>query len=283
MSYQTTLADRINPFALYATVADARRAVDARRVPAVSAGEYIAHVDGGGSSMCDGCDGRMDYSNRVTFNTGRHGNYCTECMAQLPENPAHAPRTTADRSHPANAAEPLASEAQHNFIGKLVLDRDTSRMNPAYTARLADILAGRGKPLTKAGASILIDGLRTLPRKCTTLDYVAPARVTYDVPAGHYALDGSGANETVFYRVDRPEEGKWAGFTFISRLQGPDEERVPRNQKDGILARIAADVRGASARYGHAIGRCGVCNRRLTNDASRAAGIGPKCSANLGW
>ena len=181
----------------------------------------------------------------------------------------------------AGRPEPVATDNQHTFVAKLVTERDTDGMNDAYRARISDILAGRGKPLTKAGASTLIDGLLTLPHRSAPCAPAEPTAVT--VPAGRYALDGSGVNETVFYRVDRPEEGKWAGYTFVSRLEGPSEERVPRTQKEGILARIAEDPAAASARYGREIGACGVCGRRLTNDDSRAAGIGPVCASKMGW
>ena len=51
-----------------------------------------------------------------------------------------------------------------------------------------------------------------------------------------------------------------------------------------ILARIAAvGAEAASARYGHEIGECGICGRQLTNDESRARGIGPVCAAKAGW
>lgn len=171
----------------------------------------------------------------------------------------------------------LATERQLGFIRSLVVERDCSVMNDAYQARLTQVLRGEGAALTAAGASTLIEGLSTLPR----VGAPAPAApVTTEVPAGHYALPtvGDAVNEVAFYRVDRPEEGKWAGYTFVKLLVGPDEIRVPRNQVDAVLARIAADPMEASTRYGHETARCGVCNRRLTNDASRAAGIGPVCA-----
>lgn len=98
-----------------------------------------------------------------------------------------------------------------------------------------------------------------------------------DVPAGHYALDGteSATNETVFYRVDHAKNGR----VYVKRIVGGRPEmNVRRDHVDPILARIvAAGVESAARRYGIEIGRCCRCNRLLTDDASRAAGIGPEC------
>lgn len=115
---------------------------------------------------------------------------------------------------------------------------------------------------------------------CPAVVETAPvAPVAPDVKAGHYALPSSGSNDLVFYRVDRPTEGRWAGRTFVKMVVGgkPDSN-VPRNAVAGILARIAADP-DAGPRYGREIGRCCVCNRTLTDEPSRAAGIGPVCAA----
>jgi hypothetical protein len=110
-------------------------------------------------------------------------------------------------------------------------------------------------------------------------DNTAPAMP--EVPSGHYALPGTGANEIVFYEV-------WHGTTNpeyvgVELETGPTSRRVPLSQIRGILDRIAADVQGAMLRYGQETGQCGHCGRRLTNDESRRAGIGPICRAKMEW
>lgn len=101
-------------------------------------------------------------------------------------------------------------------------------------------------------------------------------------PAGRYALVRHGVVK--FYKVDRPTEGRWAGYVFVKGLAG-DEEHAIRNrtEKAAILSEIGADVREASIRYGREIGSCGVCGRTLTDPESRAAGIGPVCAGKQGW
>lgn len=49
-----------------------------------------------------------------------------------------------------------------------------------------------------------------------------------------------------------------------------------------ILA-VSADPRAAAVAYGKRFGRCSVCNRELTDEASVEAGIGPVCAKRYGW
>jgi len=99
-----------------------------------------------------------------------------------------------------------------------------------------------------------------------------------DVPAGHYAIDSTGANDLAFYRVDRPTTGDYAGRTFVKLIVGGHPDRnVRRDHVAGILARIAADPAGAAQRYGTELGQCSSCNRHLTDELSRQLGIGPEC------
>jgi hypothetical protein len=104
------------------------------------------------------------------------------------------------------------------------------------------------------------------------------------VPAGHYALPSSGHNDLVFYRVDRPEEGTYAGRVFVKMIVGgKPEARVEWGKVASILERIAeAGADEAMALYGREIGRCGHCNRTLTDEKSRELGLGPDCRKKLG-
>lgn len=144
-------------------------------------------------------------------------------------------------------------------------------------------------PLTKPGASALIDWLKGLPIKAAPAKEIpatAAAVRAEAVPAGRYAIDTQvhAVNGTAFYKVDRPTEGRWAGRVFVKQIIGPDEQRLSQKQGGAIIAAIArVGAEAAAARYGHEIGECGMCGRRLTNDESRARGIGPICAAKAGW
>lgn len=106
------------------------------------------------------------------------------------------------------------------------------------------------------------------------------------VPAGRYAVatESGAVNTLAFYKVDRPTEGKWAGRVFVKLLVSDEEQRLSFAASKAVLAKIAAvGAQEASAAYGREIGSCGVCAKVLTNDESRAIGIGPDCRARLGW
>lgn len=111
-----------------------------------------------------------------------------------------------------------------------------------------------------------------------------------DLRSGAYALDREEGG-TAFYLVQRPTEGNWAGWTFLSLQLGPEAQKLgavdPHGRTRGasnvrsILTRIMADPKGAMARYGRELGICGACGLPLTNEQSREIGIGPVCAARF--
>jgi len=164
---------------------------------------------------------------------------------------------------------PLARQDYSAYRVYAASDRQVAYIN--------SLLSGRALPATwrpldtstldSRTASLVIDILRDLPVK-------APVAAAPAVAAGRYALIQDGV--TKFYRVDRPTEGKWAGYVFVKVQAGDDFWPIKGAGKDAILAAIAADP-DALARYGRELGICGVCGRTLTDEESRARGIGPVC------
>jgi hypothetical protein len=104
-----------------------------------------------------------------------------------------------------------------------------------------------------------------------------------EVPAGRYAVETE-EGHLAFYRVDRPTEGRWAGYVFV-KVQASDDYHPIKGaaQRDAILRKIAVDAPGAARRYGLELGSCGICGRTLTDETSRAHGIGPVCRERTGW
>jgi hypothetical protein len=112
-------------------------------------------------------------------------------------------------------------------------------------------------------------------------------RIGAGVPAHHYALPNKvgGENDVSFYKIDRPDKGKYEGLTFVNQVLGGGfgSLLLPPARALDVIKRIAADPQTAMALYGHKIGQCGKCGLPLTNQASRERGIGPICARNLGW
>lgn len=160
-----------------------------------------------------------------------------------------------------------ASDAQRSYIESLLAQRDLS--GTSYDGWTPD-----WSKATKAAASMVIEYLKGLPV------LVQPLTKTQTVPAGRYAVEREGVLR--FYKVDCPTEGRWAGRTFVKVMASDEEHRVNVQEAALVLAAIAADPEVASTRYGREIGACGRCGRTLTDEASRARGIGPDC-AQKGW
>lgn len=102
------------------------------------------------------------------------------------------------------------------------------------------------------------------------------------IPAGRYAVVDQDGKSVKFYKVDRPTEGRWAGYTFVKVQAGDEYHRVPAQR--AILRRIAEQgAEECMLRYGRELGHCGHCGRTLTNDESRAVGIGPVCREKVNF
>ena len=101
-----------------------------------------------------------------------------------------------------------------------------------------------------------------------------PAMPDQKVEDGRYAVEEDGVLK--FFRL---KNGRKAGYVFLD-IQASDEWHAIRNvtRIRSIVALIARDAHGAMIRYGHELGVCGRCGRTLTDEASRAAGIGPVCA-----
>lgn len=101
-------------------------------------------------------------------------------------------------------------------------------------------------------------------------------------PPARYAILRPGSDDPediIFLKVDAPDEGRWAGYVFV-KIQASDELHNVRGQAQSerlINAIIEQGWKKCLLRYGQKIGSCGHCGRTLTNEESRAYGIGPVC------
>lgn len=165
---------------------------------------------------------------------------------------------------PVAAAKPVgrpATERQVEYVGDLMANRQWEL--------LADELAIPEDltTLTAARASLLIDELRTLPRRKKGS---APA---HGIRTGRYAWrDAEGVVH--FYVVDR--NGK------IWVQAGPARHPYSGRLNEALEA-IRADPKTAAALYGQELGHCGRCGLELTDEDSRQRGLGPICAGKTEW
>lgn len=193
----------------------------------------------------------------------------------------------------------MATPKQVSFLESLIDERDlfaSPRFFDAVNAMDSEEYATylgqikRSLPnLPTQKASAYIEHLLALPKKAEAprsngSDSTSSNLYVNDVPAGRYAVENEDG-VLRFYRVDKPEEGRWAGRTFVSVQASDDWFPVKaRDSRNAILAKIQADgPREASMRYGREIGHCGICGRTLTDNESIARGIGPVCAQKFGW
>lgn len=179
-----------------------------------------------------------------------------------------------------------ASDRQMNFLRTLADERrsqidamatGTGPMNEKAAWVLHAIEHGAHCPPNSVATSQAIDWLLSMPRDPRPVDITEQ-----HIPSGRYAIvnaDGS----VSFYRVNTPQDGRWAGRTFVDRYASDD--RIPvrdRVERTRVLDAIGTDPHGAMALYGREVGRCGNCGRMLTDETSREIGIGPDCCERLG-
>jgi Family of unknown function (DUF6011) len=84
-------------------------------------------------------------------------------------------------------------------------------------------------------------------------------------------------NDISFFKIWIGDRGGWSVRYYVS-----DEAwELTRDSQIWVVKRIAVDPYEAMRLYGYEYTRCGLCGRRLTNDESRAVGIGPVCRERL--
>lgn len=204
---------------------------------------------------------------------------------------------------PVQGSQYRATTNQVSFLGRLFAQTGAS----LASGEQLDTLTKRGP----GSASELIDGMLKflnsdgplpagvmLPK--VTAKPVAPRQVReggaakLDIPAGFYATPSiTGNNDLDFWKVEKPTEGKWAGYTFVKRvIGGHDDTAIPRDSKKRVktqnvreratqneaLKRISEfGVQKSHELFGTELKFCRRCGIHLTDELSRSLGIGPDC------
>lgn len=164
-----------------------------------------------------------------------------------------------------STARPLTAK-QQDYLADLL-----SKVNdPEHQANLRHMLNDLyvQRLLTPGEASRQITALRGLI--ATQPRYVAPV-VRHDIPVGRYAVENE-AGVLAFYRLRK--DG-----TLVVMASDAEHVVFPRAAAS-VFDKIAAyGIEEAGFRFGREIGACCRCGRTLTDESSRAAGIGPTCAA----
>lgn len=94
----------------------------------------------------------------------------------------------------------------------------------------------------------------------------------------------TGANAGAIYVKQRMPAGDMPG-AYLGKVIGGKffASRECDAAAQAEVVAVSQDPKAAAVAYGRAFGRCSVCNRELTDEASVAAGIGPICAEKYGF
>lgn len=176
------------------------------------------------------------------------------------------------RTPVAPPSEPLVTAPMAKFIRGLL---DSRAVSDDLKARWSAQVVEGHETLSKEKGHKAIDWLKKQPYAPKVVP-TPVERPTFEVPDGRYALDSiSGKNEIVFYRVTKNR-----GYWNVDLQVSDNWVRVNWDKAQSVLSRIEKDGwKEAMARYGKELEFCGHCGKPLTDDESRARGIGPVCFA----
>jgi hypothetical protein len=192
---------------------------------------------------------------------------------------------------------PVATVAQSHLPGRVGQYGFVTRRQYDY---LVDLGADRASAawLTFYNAKGEIDRLKREQRKMSETHTTPEHRLQTIIPMdyllklrdGYYASRPDDTQSYTFFRVSRPNRGKYKGALKIQTQHGPelklymvvwDEERVYKysdfSKYENDLLLVTVDMRGCAMEYAKVIGHCMRCNTELTDDRSRWYGIGPEC------
>ncbi len=110
-----------------------------------------------------------------------------------------------------------------------------------------------------------------------------------DVKDGFYALQSTGTNDLVFYAIKTNKgyhnaslKGQRGMYIVVG---GHADEKLRGERLVNSIKRITSlsedERKQAMTLYGQEIGRCCVCGRHLTDEATRKAGIGNDCASRF--
>lgn len=202
--------------------------------------------------------------------------------------------------------EPKATDKQVRFIEKLQAERglplidDKNRPTKNQASALITELLAMPKPKIVPQTKLSSTGLPASESEPQPFSPSATPSKSEDwrqaaIPTGYYATPSLTGNQDYdFWKVDSPTEGKWAGYTFVKRvIGGHDDQDIPRDskkkvsservikatQREAIAAIMLMGVEESGVLFSTELKYCRRCGIHLTDETSRAIGMGPTCRA----
>lgn len=233
---------------------------------------------------------------------GRSSGGVAHSTPEIPDMTGHAIKTEADEDL---APRDLRTEGQINYMELLISwiaekDAKLGADARAYTDRMT--AAGKWQPGRGGNVSIWIDRLKAknaeLKDRPVPVAEAPVAEAPVEVVAGNVQHDEMPVKEnkngkpmpmyyaveiesvTKFYRI---KAGTKPGWWWID-AQASDDFHPVKNvgTKNMILRAILAQGAEECLRnYGRLIGSCARCHATLTDETSRANGIGPDCEGKM--
>jgi hypothetical protein len=175
--------------------------------------------------------------------------------------------------------EQQMTDRQLAYMLRLAAERQITPEQGTRLAGVVDRHRSGAEPISKDRASQIIDWLIAQPAQEGVEVRSETGVDVSGLQPGRYAVGD------VLFSVQRPEAGRWAGWTFVRNGSEYVDERFGSQKPGGtywganadLVARIVADPIEAMTHYGRITGRCAVCNRTLEDEVSVARGIGPVC------
>lgn len=197
-----------------------------------------------------------------------------------------------DLNLPAQASQ--EDQRPTGFFGKEITDKQLMFLNTLRRERGMEELPDGSDPkrprvlMTRQEASNQINDLIHPKQQAAGKiqdKSPGPEDIPQAVPEGRYAIPSlTGNNDLDFYKVDRPTEGRWAGYTFVKMvIGGKPDAPVKGKRAIRVLEAIREfDPERAGILFGQKIGQCFKCGRHLTDKVSRDSGAGADCRAKYG-
>lgn len=200
---------------------------------------------------------------------------------------------TTEIEHLQSRIRELAPVKQHHLSPHMVNGKVPLTVRAARMV-VANLEACQDKPGQPAPAAAPQAPVPSLPvnRGPVASEHKNPPPISafQEMPAGYYATPSlTGNNDYDFWRLDKPESGKWAGRLFVKRIVGGGSgDEMQSFQLSNIQQRLACKAimdmgpDESQTLFAAEMTRCIDCGRALTDKISRDERRGPTCRNKRG-